>query len=37
MRKFCQQVFFALQHTADASVRTIAKLTGIPRSSAYTY
>jgi hypothetical protein len=37
MRTFCQQVFWVLQQTADASVRTIAKLTGIPRSSAHRY
>jgi hypothetical protein len=37
MRKFCQQVFVVLQQTADASVRTIAKRTGIPRSSVQRY
>ena len=37
MRKFCQQVFVILQQTTDASVRTIAKVTGIPRSSVHRY
>lgn len=37
MRQFCQQVFVILQQTADASVRTIAKVTGIPRSSVHRY
>jgi hypothetical protein len=37
MRIFCQQVFSVLQHTATASVRTIAKRTGIPRSSVQRY
>jgi hypothetical protein len=37
MRSFCQQVFVVLQQTADASVRAIAKLTGIPRSSVHRY
>ncbi len=37
MRKFSQHVFSVLQQTADASVRTIAKLTGIPRSTAHRY
>ena len=37
MRQFCQQVFVLLHQTADASVRTIAKVTRIPRSSVHRY
>ena len=37
MRQFCQQVFVILHQTADASVRTIAKVTEIPRSSVHRY
>ena len=37
MQTFCQQVFSVLQHTTHASVRTIAKLTGIPRSTVHRY
>jgi hypothetical protein len=37
MRTSCQHVFSILQTAANASVRTIAKLTGIPRSSVHRY
>ena len=37
MRKYCQQVFSVLQSTTNASIRTIAKLTGIPRSTVQRY
>lgn len=37
MRPFCQQVFSVLQTTANTSVRAIAQMTGIPRSSVQRY
>ena len=37
MRSACQRVFAVLQQTASASVRGLATLTGLPRSSVHRY